>query len=95
MRKVASASIALCHVTVIILLISLIKSKNPKFQTLFETINENFSHVKINALFNGAKVETQKALHLSYTPSHEVSCHPVHIKIRYNAVFNFKYQSKF
>jgi len=77
MRKVASASIALCHVTVIILSISFIKSKNPKFQTLFETINENFSHVKINALFNGAKVLTQKASHLSYTPSHEVSCHPV------------------
>jgi len=56
MRKVASASIALCHVTVIILSISLIKSKNPKFQTLFETINENFSHVKINALFIGGKV---------------------------------------
>jgi len=55
-RKVASASIALCHAPVIILSISLIKSKNPKFQTLFEAINENFSQVKINALFNGAKV---------------------------------------
>jgi len=55
MRKVASASIALCQAAVIILSISLIKSKNPKFQT-FETINEIFSHVKINALFNGAKV---------------------------------------
>jgi len=78
MRKVASASIALCHVTVIILSISLIKSKDPKFQTLFETINENFSHVKINALFNGAKIGKQKVSLLSYTPSHEVSCHPVY-----------------